>query len=238
MQPQYQPPQFQPPQGQPGYPVAGAGYPQPQYPVQGAYPAYPPRKKAGVFKWILILGLVMTLGCGSLLGLGLLAGTAVDERALTADERAQLLTVDDLSPWVPEYKINRAFESSKYAKTIDGAIELEYNYEHPDEFYVTSSVTIETSLSNAKAVYAGFRIGEGLGAMADKDLRMETRNDLFKAGDESDFSIIRGVNGPLGNRLIARRGTRVVYIQFSGVYFENADDLRDLLSGPVAQALK
>lgn len=233
----------QPNYPRPGYPAPGQPYPAagPQ-PAPGAwqpapYPPYPQKRKGGTLKVVLIIVGSLFLAFGALVGLGVLLATSVEERALTATEREQVFTIDDLADWMPEYKINRAFEKASYVKALDGSHELVYDYEHADEMYVHCTVTSEKDLTDAKASYTGFKIGDSIGTMAGDGISIESRNDLYKAGDESEFGIIKGAPGPLGNRLVARKGTRIVYIQFSGVYFDNAENLRELLDGPVNRAL-
>lgn len=233
----------QPNYPRPGYPAPGQPYPVPgPQPMAGqpgaTYTApYPQRRKGSTLKVVLIIVGSLVLAFGALIGLGVLMTTSVDERAMTATERQQVFTVDDLADWMPEYKINRAFEKSNYVKALDGTHELVYDYEHTDEMYVHCTVVVEKNTSDAKAGYTGFKIGDNIGMMAGDGISIESRNDLYKAGDESEFGIIRGAPGPLGNRLVARKGTRIVYIQFSGVYFDNAQNLRELLDGPVNRAL-
>ncbi|MBK9974611.1 MAG: hypothetical protein IPP14_07535 [Planctomycetes bacterium] len=240
------------------YPVAGApgpvqaSYPAPPGPMPfatpgmppGPYPpygpsAYPPRRKTGTLKVLLIIGACMFVGLAGLVGLGLLMNTSTETRPLTSAERAKLFTIDDLSEWIPEYQVNRALEKSSYDKTLSGSYELSYDYEHNDELYITCTLTVEKNTSDAKAGYTGGKIGGGIGtSMAGDGFREETHDDLFRWGDESHFITIIGPNGPVGNRLLARKGARVIFIQISGVYFSTSEDIHELLDGPLARAMQ
>lgn len=231
----------------PGYPAPGQAYPapgpqpmagQPAWQPGAPYPGpYPQRRKGGTLKVVLIIVGSLVLAFGALIGVSLLLATSVDERALTATEREQVFTVDDLADWMPDYKINRAFEKTSYVKTLDGSRELVYDYEHAEELYVTCTITVGQNKSDAVGAYTGYKIGERFATMAGDGISIESRNDLYKAGDESEFGIVKGAAGPLGNQLVARKGNRVVYIMFSGVYFTEASDLKELLDGPVNRAL-
>lgn len=202
-------------------------------------PVYPAPRKTGTFKILLIIGACMFVGLAGLVGLGLLMNTSTETRALTSQERARLFTIDDLSQWMPEYTINRAFETSGYEQYLDGSYELSYSYEHNDQLYVTCTLTVEKNVSDAKASYTGGKIGGGIGTkMAGDGFREEAHDDLFRWGDESQFVTIIGPNGPVGNRLLARKGTRVVFVQISGVYFSTSQDLHELLDEPLKRAMQ
>jgi hypothetical protein len=208
-----------------------------QYPARFGPPAYPPPRKSGTLKVLLIIGACVFLGLAGLVGLGLLMNTSTETRALTSQERARVFTIDDLSEWMPQYEINRAFEKSGYEHYLDGSYELSYDYEHTDTLYVTCTLTVEKNTNDAKASYTGAKIGGGIGTkMAGDGFREEAHDDLFRWGDESSFVTIIGPNGPVGNRLLARKGTRVIFIQISGVYFSTSEDIHELLDEPLKRA--
>ena len=59
---------------------------------------------------------------------------------------------------------------------------------------------------------------------------MATQTGLFAWGDESRYGQLQAAGQPFGNIFVARKGNRVVYCVFSGVYFDDAEAIAELLT--------
>ena len=55
------------------------------------------------------------------------------------------------------------------------------------------------------------------------------RNDLFRWGDDSEFSLLKANGLSFGNVFVGRKGKRVYMITVSGIYFDESAEIRDLL---------
>lgn len=213
-----------PQNGQPQY-----GHQQPQYAPQGYYPpAPPPRKK----QTLLIVGLVIgapLLFLVLMVGAGLLMYATADEKPGTPADRAKVMTVDDLSPWMYEHTPLPSGETLTRREFLDGSFELEYMYDDP-ELYIYCCVTVEKNPGDAKTIYESIQIGNSIGArMDDHNMREIPQDHVFKWGDESRFTQVTYDGAPGGNHLIARKGNHVIEILFSGVYFDERESLNELL---------
>lgn len=240
MQPQWQ----NPPQGQP-YPVPGQPYPAPAYPQPGAAPGYPyaayppPRKKGGALKIVLIVGGSLLLVLAAIVGLAVLFSIAVDERALTASERAKLLTIDDVVPYLENYEPDHSREVARFEKYIDGSYDMSYEYEHEGELYVNCIVTLEKKTGDAKMTYTGSKVGTNIGARLNEDgFKAVSRNDLFRWGDESEFSVLTMPVGPVGNWMVARKDKVVIYLCVTGIYFDDPETIREFLAPVLERATR
>lgn len=231
---QNQQPGWQPPQ-QPQYPQGPyPAYGQPAYP--GAYPPpYPPKKKSNLW---LILGLSIGV---PLFMIVLFVGAAVaftasaETTTASAADRRSALTVDDLGPFIEGFQADKSKEVANRIKYIDGSYEIEYMYED-DELYLESYVAFEPNASDAKYSYTGYQTGTSIGySISESTVTEEKLSRMYDWGDECEFYLVKFDGLPGGNRLIARKGSKVVSFFWSGVYFDDAESLRELLDPVMAR---
>jgi len=123
---------------------------------------------------------------------------------------------------------------------LDGSVGIDYEYhdlEDPSAPYLSYSLNLERSVSDATLVYmpmwAATSVGLDFGDSA--DVSIQERNDLFRWGDASRFGLIESDGGAFGNLFVARKDKTVVFCAFSGVYFTDAESIRQLLSPVLAR---
>lgn len=218
-------------QNQPWQGTQTPSYSDPQYAAQyGAQqrwqqPMYPPKKKS---KLPLILGLVIgvpVLLFGAIIAATVLFVATSTDTVPTQTEMKTVMTIDDLSPWVVDFTPNKSLEKKTRTTYFDDSYDITYEYEHGDELYLYSSFTGEGSADDAKYSYSGIILG---GMVADNEIEEISRNDLFSWGDKSEFAIMHFKGEPIGNCFAGRKGGKVFHVVFSGVYFDDAESIREL----------
>ena len=222
--PQQQPPmQYAPgPQyGQPGQ-VYGH-YAQPQR----------PKRRIGLIIGLVVgLPFLMMVGC---VGLGLAMNAMADEKPASPGDMKYVLQAKEFAPYVENFTVTPGAGTATRIENIDDSWEISYEYED-DRLYLMSSFIHESNAEDAKYSYSGQQIGTSLGyAGGEVDIEEVERDDLFKWGDESKFYLLKLDGQPAGNRLVARKGGNVVYIIFSGVYFDDAEWVHELLDPYLAR---
>jgi hypothetical protein len=194
-------------------------------------------------RWLVILGLVVGIPVGCIAVLGVLGwlflATAKDVPVLPKDQ-AVLIQVDELRPWLDDFKPLKAAESVTKVRYFDASYELEYIYDHPaGTLYLANTVDVERDASEAFGTYQAAKIGTriGISLAAETNMTHADRNDLFRWGDDSTLTVISSDGRPIGNMFCARKGKRVFTFLIVGLYFDDADDLKKLL-GPKLERLE
>jgi hypothetical protein len=199
-------------------------------------------------RWLLILGLIIGIpvGCIALLGgLGwLYLATAKDVAILPKDE-AVVVQVEDVRQYLGEkFTPLASAETIKKSRYFDGSHEIDYTYDHPRDgqqtLYLSNTVGIERDVSEAIGNYHGSRVAirATMSVLGETKLTHTDRNDLFRWGDDSSLSIISSDGEPVGNLFCARKGNRVFTLLMVGLYFDDAEGIRNLLGPKLAQLEK
>ena len=74
-----------------------------------------------------------------------------------------------------------------------------------------------------------FGFSFGLGFSGEPGVKRVPRNDLFRWGDKSEFSLLEADGLSFGNLFVGRKGKRVYMITVSGVYFDESKEIREFL---------
>ncbi|MDP7010244.1 MAG: hypothetical protein QF685_02600 [Verrucomicrobiota bacterium] len=200
-------------------------------PPSGVSP--PPKRKSPTALYV-ILGLLLSVvgvvvvfvGGGALFLL-----TAKDAPVTVADRDA-VLRISDVALWIDGFSPDPSKEFLKKTRFLDKSYDIEYEYDdslNNDAPYLLCSITVEPSLSDARISYAAMKTGFGLGFSAEPGVKRSLRNDLFRWGDKSEFSILEADGLSFGNLFVGRKGRRVFMITISGVYFDEPTEIHDLL---------
>jgi len=204
-------------------------------------PAAPAARKMKVWPIVLaVLGLMCLSGAG-LVGTVVALGKAGKNQPVTAEDRTLLVTTDDLAVRVEGFEAQPGVETLTKKKGLDSSITLEYEYKPPEGgLFLNTTVTSERKVSTASTNYASLRVGHGIGfsMSADKQTKLEDRNDLFKWGDESHHSLITHNGNPVGNLFAARKGRHIYSVMLVGVYFDSTETIGDLLLPKLEQLAK
>lgn len=218
--------------GQPQY-----SHPAPQYNPPGYGPApvyYPqPRKRRTWLIVLLVLGIPVVLLI-LFVALGLAYNAMASEKPGNSTDKQLVLTAADLEPFIEGFSADASKERVIRRENIDQSWEVEYEYES-DDLYIMSSFYRENSADDAKYTTTGNEMGSSIGFHGTGITESE-RNDLFKWGDASSFYLLENEGKPIGNRLVARKGNKALYIVFSGVYFADSQMIHELLD-PLLQRI-
>jgi hypothetical protein len=196
---------------------------------------WPVKKKSNLW---LILGLcigIPVLVLALLVAAALVFTATAETTPASPADRRLALTVDDIAPFIEDFEADTSRETANRVGYFDGSYEIEYIYD-ADDLYIESYVSIEPSASDAKYSYSGYQAGTSIGfSLAEEDVTEVAMNHLFEWGDESRFYLLSLDGQPIGNRLIARKGRKVVYVIWSGVYFNDPESTRELLEPVMAR---
>jgi predicted Zn finger-like uncharacterized protein len=155
------------------------------------------------------------------------------EEPLTAADRDLPITAERLQDFLPTLRVDPSLGKLRKVRHLDGSRELEYEYEPPEGaasvLYVTHSIGVEGSAEDARYAYGGLRIGTNIGVNLEDKVRQVERNDLWRWGDESRCVVLYNGNAKVGNIFMARKGKRYFQLVISGIYFDDAESIRQLL---------
>ena len=168
---------------------------------------------------ILVILLILTCGCA--------------KQSIREADKPLLLTVEDLTPYglsLDNYRQHEVFRRNIY---VDGSIEVEYEFDPPEDsginLYLTAAASFERTERDAKLAYLAERKGTTLGAKLGGVTVTESK-EFFEYGDESFYGFFMGEKGPGGNLFIMRTGTKVYVVIMGGVYFDNPADWEELVT--------
>ena len=168
---------------------------------------------------ILVMLLILPCGCA--------------KQSIREKDKPLLLTVAELAPYGLSLDNYRQYEVFRRNVFVDGAIEVAYEFDPPDDsginLYVSVAASFERTESDAKLAYVTERKGTTLGAKLGGVTITESKG-FFTYGDESFFGFFMGEKGPGGNLFITRIGSKLYVVLMGGVYFDNQDDWTELIT--------
>jgi hypothetical protein len=169
--------------------------------------------------------------------LALVSGLAGCERNLPvgAAEREVVLRAADLIPFGYGLEQTEQYETFNRTRYFDGSYELTYEYHTPDSeqqnaLYISVTVTVERTLSDALTSHGAEEVGLTIGLKANGVKEREIE-DFYKYGDKSRFAVLEKDGKPIGNIFSVREGKRVFLLIMSGMYFEDAAAFKELIEG-------
>jgi hypothetical protein len=163
------------------------------------------------------------------------------EESLTAEDRDLPITAERLQPFLATLRIDPALGKQRKVRHLDGSRELEYEYESLEGansvLYISHNIGLERSVDAARGAYGGLGIGTSIGLrLENTNIRQVERADLWSWGETSRCIVLYSGDAPIGNIFMGRKGRRYFHLTISGVYFDKADAIRELLQ-PFLQKL-
>ena len=169
----------------------------------------------------------------AILAILLILSYSCAKQSIRDEDKPLLLTVEDLAPYGVSLDDYRQYEVFRRNIYVDGAIEIEYEFDPPEEsginLYLAVAASFERVERDAKLAYLTERKGTTLGVKLGGATVTEAK-EFFTYGDESFFGFLMGEKGPGGNLFITRTGTKVYVVIMGGVYFDNPDDWAELIT--------
>ena len=216
--------------------------PQPQ-PWVNPNPTDTPRKSSSKV-WIIVAAVIGSCIIGGILlvvGLGALYWATSSEEPLGPNDQAAIVDIDMFLDWsgdsyVPDYRGEKIIKT----RFFDGSYDIDYDFDVPEDQnapYLNCNITIEKNNVDAKTSYVSMWAGAliGMQMLGDVDVEVIERNDIFRWGDESTFAILSIDGEPSGNMFSTRKGNRVLFIIFSGIYTDDGEAVSDLLLAALNQ---
>lgn len=204
-------------------------------------PPPPPARHRSNAKWWIIGLLACVLPAAALVGLGAFAVVTAKNSPQTPpseEDRGLVVTAEEIAALVPDLEVDRKHEKFRRSRDFFGSVEFTYEYEPPEGgLYINCTASIERAASDAVTSLGAARLGFRGYLGAATEVKEERRDELFKWGDNSEFSILTKNGKAFGNFFAARKGNKVFMLMLAGVYVEDADILRDLLT-PRLEALE
>ncbi|MBT4692209.1 MAG: hypothetical protein HOB73_02575 [Planctomycetaceae bacterium] len=212
--------------------------PQPPPPIGGnPYPTGIPLKSNSKL-WIIVVAVLGIFIIGAMLlvvGLGVLYALGSTEERVSRSDQVAIINIDRLLDWsgdlyIPDYS------GEKIVKTrfFDGSYDVDYEFdvpEDPNAPYLNCNIAIEKNKADAKTTYVTMWAGAlvGMKIFGDANIDVIERDDIFRWGDESTFAILSLDGEPFGNMFSTRKGNRVLFIIFSGIYTDDRELIGSLL---------
>jgi hypothetical protein len=160
-------------------------------------------------------------GFSSLVLLWLAASTTVP---VSASDRQALVRADDLVPFFEDYSPTPAFEGFEKTRSLDGSIELTYEYDSTDENepYISATISYEASTQDAAAAYLATWSIQQLGLnVADQNMQLKELDSFYTAGNRSRFANILYSGEPVGHLLVIQKKQTVYSYLISDYLIED-----------------
>lgn len=180
--------------------------------------------RRGIF---VILGGMMLMSCAGCAGLILLFRPIVEP--VTDGDRAVLLTIEDLAPYLTTTVDPTRATLTRFRQP--GRVEIEYEFEQPGVFVSTEIISSFTTKQEMRGFTPGL-----LNLAATSDVRFSELHGVLAWGDESRVLLLTKTttNAKVGNLILVRKGTRRATFTFVGVFVDDADSANKLLGAKLA----
>lgn len=179
------------------------------------------KKPVAIAASIFGLALISLCGFSSLVLLWLAASTTVP---VSASDRQALVRADDLVPFFEDYSPTPAFEGFEKTRSLDGSIELTYEYDSTDENepYISATISYEESTQDAAAAYLATWSIQQLGLnVADQNMELKELDSFYTAGNRSRFANILYSGEPVGHLLVIQKKQTVYSYLISDYLIED-----------------
>lgn len=206
------------------------------FPVPPAPPAPPPKRRNLLVIVGLALGVPLAL-CLLIGGAAYFFEASAKSAPLVPGDREALLTADDLFVAAgTDAKAEATREKTGRRKLFDGSTEVNYEYESDEPpLYVATTISLEKDVGDARTTFHSQAVGGAVGlAVVGQGMKMQDRPDLLDFGEERKSQLLMMDGKPVGNFLVARKGTRVYLVLFTGIYFDEAEDFRAVMEPKLA----
>ena len=175
------------------------------------------------------------IGAAAIALLVLGAAGCISEEPVTEADKNLFLRAGDLA----RYGVKNVDGHEKFSKVrqLGGAYQLTYEFKSPDgerrPLYIYANIFVARNASDAVMSGGAENIGLLIGLKAGG---VEEREGRIPGDDQSRLRVLVKRGKPLGNVFTSRDGRKTYAVVLAGVYFEDAEDWKELL-GPKLQQL-
>lgn len=178
--------------------------------------------------------------------LGVAAAGCAAPVTMSQDEKALLITMNDLRDFgilTRNPSPGEVYDATRYS---DGIVEFEYEYDSENDptnheyVFVKSDAEISKTPEQAEVAFDDRLLGYELGLAIDGvDVSVVEDPNLIGFGDESYSAYMLSDDGVRrGNLIVVRQENVVLSLILAGYYFDNPEPLSKLLRPRLEQALK
>jgi hypothetical protein len=148
-------------------------------------------------------------------------------------DKALLLQASELVPYGYGFQRIAQHETFKKSRDIDGTIEVEYEFETPDNenehaLYLDVVVTVSRKRSDARVSQGAENIGLLAGLKIEGIVR-EEKPGFYTYGESSAFFVLKKDGTPIGNYFSVREGKKTYSILLAGMYIEDPAIWKELV---------
>lgn len=179
-------------------------------------------KQIFLFCFLIIVVLLGLTGCGS------------TKMVVKSSDKQVLITAKDFLEFDCQAGHDDNFGSFEKSKWLDSQYLLNYEFDSHDSevpcpIVIREELSVHENTSGASACYSGLEIGFNLGLFF-TDFERERLDESFEIGDNSRFELLYADDIPIGNLFAARFDNVVYYILFLGVFFDDSESWKALIS--------
>ena len=150
---------------------------------------------------------------------------------VTAPERDMFVRGHDFADDI-EMTIEQTVEHETFTKTkfFDGSVQIEYEFEPPENFgiYLTETISFEPKKSEAKTMRSLEDSTVGL-ALRAYGLEKVEIPDFYKYGDSSIFYALKKDGRTVGNYFTVVENGKVFSLMIAGVFIDDPDVWREIV---------
>ena len=148
-------------------------------------------------------------------------------------ERALLVTAADLGAAGAVFDPEGATVREERIRYWDGTHHLEYRFETADEsaepLYLDTTISFDRSESSARSTFTVMRSSLKLGLKIG-GVTIAEDADFFSYGDATYFAFLEYEGQRVGNVVVVRSGRATYSLVVSGIFFDDAEILTELLA--------
>ncbi|HEY0139322.1 MAG TPA: hypothetical protein VGF48_00425 [Thermoanaerobaculia bacterium] len=160
--------------------------------------------------------------------------TEADRKVVVTAERLHEHGGPEPNPDYEKITVQRFFGSA----TIQYEYDIPAHVEADDKVYIQSSVNVTMSSAEAIQQHTLGVLTLRAGMAAVDGVQVVAAPHLLTFGDQKYSALLKRGDDPVGNLLVVRDGRIVHMLIVSGIYFEDAKAITELMKPPVDEARK
>lgn len=161
----------------------------------------------------------------------LFLAACIEQDAVPAD-RALFVTAQDPTPCALPIAEAAAHEGLVRTRYFDGSLEIDYEFDPPDESsdlpLLFGNASFENTESDARLTYRAQRAGIALG-LAGGDVSLQEREDFLREGDERWFAHVLSDGEAVGHLYALRVGRRVYIGGMVGIACDTPEEFAAMI---------
>lgn len=179
---------------------------------------------------VVVLGFLGVIGlAAAVVAVGYFAVNGVSSEPPTAEQKK--LVLGPAAFEVYDVQLDPKCNKLTSKRNLDRTREIAFEHDcEGSDYYISSSAEISPTVRDARESFVisvgAFRTGVAIG-----DAELQPRAELLPFGDQRYAAIIHNTKKkPVGNVFVVRQGRVLHSLLLTGIYFDEAEDVRELLT--------